>query len=289
VITFSLVDLESDAERQECVRTLRLQLNSFALYALSTPLLLVGTRKADVKGGAAKLKVLSAVLERELKYCPNFEQLQRNDGEGLVFYGVENSAGIGGDETIRSLVGAIEAAARGLPSMKTLIPPGWVAVYDELTKLHKASERPHLSLTELISIAEGCGLPHKPETMSLECEVSAMLRSLPACDYCSLLAAHYSLLTTHCSLLAAHCSLLTAHCSLLTAHCSPHCSLLTAHCPLPTAHYSLLQVDAMLGYLHALGAVLWYDLPKLRELVIIDSELSQLQSLLDNCSMNISQ
>ena len=28
----------------------------------------------------------------------------------------------------------------------------------------------------------------------------------------------------------------------------------------------------MLGYLHALGAVLWYDLPKLRELVIIDPQ-----------------
>ena len=44
-------------------------------------------------------------------------------------------------------------------------------------------------------------------------------------------------------------------------------------CGMPHAGFTLEQeLEALLGYLHALNAVLWYDTPELRDLVILDPQ-----------------
>ena len=200
-VCFSLPELEAAGTRGECVDQIRFQLDAFATRGRSTPLLLIGTRKGDV--ASAQLPELSSLLDRELRGCPAYDRLVRNaQEEDLAFFGVENSRGIEGDPTIPRLISAVEDAARELPSMKLRVPPGWIAVSDELFKLCSAEQpRPHLSRAELLELAARCGMPHKPQTMSLEREV-----------------------------------------------------------------------DVMLGYMHSLGTVLWFDLPRLRELVVIDPQ-----------------
>ena len=54
-------------------------------------------------------------------------------------------------------------------------------MYDELCKLATAEcPRPHIPRSELLEVARRCGLPHKPERMSLEREVDVMLGYLHA-------------------------------------------------------------------------------------------------------------
>ena len=107
--------------------------------------------------------------------------LQVRDDEGedsLAFFAVENKEGLN-DPTIRRLVAAIECTAKALPSMKVRVPPGWIAVYDQLCEMAKATPpRQHLPRSELLEIAGDCGLPHKPGTMGLEREVDLMLSFL---------------------------------------------------------------------------------------------------------------
>ena len=97
------------------------------------------------------------------------------DGEGdLSFFAVENSKGFAADPTIRELAAAIEKATDDLPTMKLRVPPGWLKVYDELRR--RPSMKPpqqHLPLSEVVSIAAQCGLPHRG--LQLEHEVHAML------------------------------------------------------------------------------------------------------------------
>ena len=171
-VCFSLPELQKES-RYLRINEIRMQLDAFATRGRSTPLLLIGTRKGEVTG---ELSELSSFLEKELKGCPALVHLVRNTEEDLAFFGVENSEGIDGDPTILRLIAAIEAAARGLPSMKLRVPPGWIAVSDELFKLTSAEHpRPNMSRAELVEIAGRCGLPHKPATMSLEREVDIML------------------------------------------------------------------------------------------------------------------
>ena len=171
-VCFSLPDLQKSTHRMR-INEIRLQLDAFATRGLSTPLMLVGTRKDEVTG---ELSELSSFLEKELKGCPALNNLVRNTEEDLAFFGVENSKGIDGDPTILHLIAAIENTARNLPSMKLRVPPGWIAVMDELYKLMSAEQpRLHLSRTELIEIARRCGLPHKQAKMPLEREVDVML------------------------------------------------------------------------------------------------------------------
>jgi hypothetical protein len=197
-VCFSLPELQKKG-RDRRIAEIRQQLDAFATRGRFTPLLLVGTRKGEVDGS---LSELSSFLEKELQGCPALDNLVRNEEEDLAFFAVENSLGIEGDPTILRLVTAIEAAAKALPSVQLRVPPGWIAVSDELYALQSDKiPRSHIARAELLEIAGRCGLPHQPKAMSLEREV-----------------------------------------------------------------------DVMLSFLHALGAVLWFDLPRLRELVVIDTQ-----------------
>ena len=82
------------------------QLESIQVFAAGAPVILAGTRKGEVEGGAAALKRLSADLLRELeKQCaPAVAGLERDKASGLCFFGVENSRGYAGDATIQELM-----------------------------------------------------------------------------------------------------------------------------------------------------------------------------------------
>jgi hypothetical protein len=176
VLVFSMPKLQNPALRASALAQLRTQLDSFRVHASSSPLLLVGTRKDEaVKAGggdeAHVLRELSKGLRSDLTNA-RLKNLVEN-GE-LCFFPVENSRGYRGDETIRQLVAAINAAAMKLESMNQRVPLGWLAVYDELRK----QETQWLSLANLTAIAMQQGLPHMPESMSIEREVEVMLRFL---------------------------------------------------------------------------------------------------------------
>ena len=209
MLVFNLIHLAKPDRRDRCITQLRLQLDSFAVHASTAPLLLVGTRRAEALTLGVTLESLSEVLESELKHSPAFKHVVRN--APLCFFPIENSEGFGGDETIRKLVVAIEGAAMKLDSMKQRVPAGWLAVYDQLSAMHAAGggkeggkeggARQWLTLSELMHVAKGCGLPHDPRRIPLEREVQLML-----------------------------------------------------------------------AYFHSLGAVCWYDLPGLRELIVLDPQ-----------------
>ena len=200
LVVFSLASLSDDFAGT--VDSTVAQLQSIQLFATGAPVILVGTRKGEVRGGARALKALSDRLHEQLhrRCAPAIEGLQLSHlpahGE-MCFYGVENSNGFAGDATIRELVGAIEKAALQLPSMKQRVPLKWLRVLDALRSL-SAIER-CVSLSAVKAIAQQRGLPHPGIEGGLE-------RELPA----------------------------------------------------------------MLSFFTSLNAVLWYDTPKLRDLVIID-------------------
>ena len=116
-----------------------MQVKSIQMFAAGAPVLLVGTRRGEVSGGDAELQQMSDRMLAELKKAcaPAVEGLVMNqlNGSRLCFFGIENQKGYQGDETIRELVKAIEAAAHTLPSMKRKVPLPWLLVYDELRKM----------------------------------------------------------------------------------------------------------------------------------------------------------
>jgi len=142
------------------------------------PILLVGTRKGDVAGGDAELRGLSDKMLGWLeKVCaPALGGLHRNQQSGHCFYAIENSRGYKGDATIRALVGAIEAVALKLPSMKQKVPLNWLRVHDALRAL-AASQR-CVSLQRVRTLARQHGLPHAG--LDLEIELKGMLEHFHA-------------------------------------------------------------------------------------------------------------
>ena len=154
IVCFSLPDILRLDTRGKSIEDIRFRLDSFAVHAPETPVLLVGTHKDAVAPG--DLKKVSATLDKEFGSC--LVKLVRNaEEDNLAFYGVENSKGIKGDATIRNLVLAIERSARELPSMRMRVPPGWIAVFDELSK--EKAVQPHLTRSRLVEIATRLRLP----------------------------------------------------------------------------------------------------------------------------------
>jgi hypothetical protein len=200
LVVFSLLQLRDDFAH--CVQSTVEQLQSIQLFAPDAPVVLAGTHKEEALDGRhpRTLKVVNDRLLAELhKQCaPAISGLQTAHLAGvgeLCFFPLENSKGYHGDESIRSLVAAIEKAAHSLPSMNQRVPLRWLRVLDELRTLTR-SERTS-SLSAVCELAQRHGLPH------------------PGLDF-------------------------------------------------------ELEMRAMLSFFHSLNAVLWYDTPRLRELVVLD-------------------
>ena len=177
MLVFSLPDLQNPNLFKNSIAQLRVQLDSFAVHASESPLLLVGTRKDEAVaaggGGDAALARLSTDLCKALTSARLAKVRPNGD---LCFFPIENSKGFAGDETIRKLVGAIEEVAMELKSMKERVPAGWLAVYDELAREVSATPpRQLLSLADVTKIASRFGLPHDPARFPLEREVQLML------------------------------------------------------------------------------------------------------------------
>ena len=147
------------------------QLNAVQLSASEgAPIILVGTRKGAVNDDESTLRTLSEQLESELQtHCISaMAGLVRDNARRLCFFAVENSRNFEGDETIRDLVGAIEAAAHSLPSISKKVPFSWFRVLDEMRKLSERQERPIVAvrsqptdpegIESVYSIAEACGI-----------------------------------------------------------------------------------------------------------------------------------
>ncbi|KOO26944.1 gtp-binding protein [Chrysochromulina tobinii] len=180
MLVFSLPDLQNPNLFKNSIAQLRVQLDSFAVHASESPLLLVGTRKDEAVaaggGGHAALKGLSDELIEALDARLREVRLKMPLNGDLCFFPIENSKGFAGDETIRELVGAIEEAAMELDSMKERVPAGWLAVYDALAlEMSATPPRQQLSLAEVTAIASRFGLPHDPARLPLEQEVQQML------------------------------------------------------------------------------------------------------------------
>ena len=169
LVVFSLPKLQQAFE--DTVETTVGQLKSIQLFATGAPIILVGTRKDEVTGGAKALKDLSTKLLAALQsQCgPAVKGLERDSEGDLCFFAIENSKGIKGDSTIRQLVKAIERAARKLPSMKMTLPPAWLRVYDELKKRQKRC----LPLEEVRGVAQRFGMPSAD--VSVDEELTTML------------------------------------------------------------------------------------------------------------------
>ena len=156
---------------EDTVNTIVAQLQSIQVLATGAPVILVGTRKDEVRGGTAALADLSErLLDAVQKRCgPAVEGLERDTESGLCFFAIENSKGFKGDATIRQLVQAIERTARKQPSMKLTLPAAWLRVLDALKK---RKERCVL-LEEVRSVAQRHGLPSAD--VPLEEELAVML------------------------------------------------------------------------------------------------------------------
>jgi hypothetical protein len=188
VVVFSLVDLQSEtpAIRKKAVGQLVASLNSITVHADTAPVLLVGTRKDQVKPTekdtppgefprrrAGALRELSDQLEAALQHCPAFK-CREDDGD-LCFFAIENSRGFEGDETVRNLAMAIDKATDALPVMQKRVPADWLAVYDAFRScMEQSPPRQWLSLSDVTSIAADCGMPHR-STLTLEQETRALL------------------------------------------------------------------------------------------------------------------
>ena len=191
MVVFSLAELAESFF--DCVESTIAQIKSIQLFAAGAPLILAGTRKGEVKGGAETMRALSGKLLAELrKRCaPAIGGLIMNaadeaatmrgggggggggsgEGGGLCFFAIENSQGYHGDATIKALVAAVETAAHKLPSMKRRVPLPWLGVYDEIRRV--GATRRKISFSELSSLAQKYGLPHPGFT--LEQELGALL------------------------------------------------------------------------------------------------------------------
>ena len=169
LVVFSLPKLQQAFE--DTVETTVGQLKSIQLFATGAPVILVGTRKDDVTGGAKALKDLSTKLLAALQsQCgPAVKGLERDSEGDLCFFAIENSKGIKGDSTIRQLVKAIERAARKLPSMQMTLPPAWLRVHDELKQRQKRC----LPLEEVRGVAQRFGVPSAD--VSVDEELTMML------------------------------------------------------------------------------------------------------------------
>lgn len=68
-------------------------------------MLLAGTRRDEVQGGAQALKELSSKFLKALRQrcAPAIAGLQIDTATGLCFFGIENSKGFVGDATIRNV------------------------------------------------------------------------------------------------------------------------------------------------------------------------------------------
>ena len=174
MLVFSLASLQEPLSQRDTIAHLEARLNSIAVHASSAPVLLVGTRKDEVKGGQVEaLAALSELLHKALiGNCPAYKWLVPD--EDSCFFAVENSRGFDGDETIQKLAAAIDKATDSLPTMQKLVPAGWLRVYDELRRrLTVDTPEQWLPLATVMSIASQCGLPHRG--LQLEQEVRALL------------------------------------------------------------------------------------------------------------------
>ena len=171
MVVFSLAKLqESFASTLEATIS---QLRSIQVFAAGAPIILAGTRRDQVQGGEAALTKLSDQLMEALqRQCaPAVAGLERDPKTGRCFFGIENSKGYKGDETIRELVKAVEAAAYKLPSMQQKVPLEWLRVHDELRKVGQVQRRVRLDAVRAIALKHG--LPHAGFT--IEEELPAML------------------------------------------------------------------------------------------------------------------
>lgn len=178
VVVFSLSEMLEVEE--SCIGSTIDQLKSIHLFASKAPVLLVGTCKDDLytrhgsMGAERVLRQMSKRLVGRLRQrCgPMVENLCWNDE--LAFFPVENSKDFGGDSTFSALVGAIDKAARALPSMAKKVPLPWLKVLDEMRAAAQSRRCMPFKEVERIGADHGMPLAWKEGT-SLSAEIEAML------------------------------------------------------------------------------------------------------------------
>eukprot|EP00931_Biecheleriopsis_adriatica_P061133 TRINITY_DN3674_c0_g1_i2.p1 TRINITY_DN3674_c0_g1~~TRINITY_DN3674_c0_g1_i2.p1 ORF type:complete len:1121 (+),score=202.71 TRINITY_DN3674_c0_g1_i2:124-3486(+) len=179
LVVFNMADLlcstSEEAGAGACQRrsaamdNLRYWLNSIALHANGAPVILVGTRKDEIKNAAAHRKISDLLWEKfQLRLS---EQVYPNtqiqpDGEGLWFFPIDNTLSgsrygksIARDPVVSDLQTAIEAAAREDPLdyLERQIPVKWRGVLDILTELGR--DKHVLKLQEVKDVADRQGMP----------------------------------------------------------------------------------------------------------------------------------
>ena len=149
VAVFSMVELAEEATREKALDQLRRALTSVAVHAADAPVMLVGTRRAEVEGRALATAIeLSDMLRSRLKDCPSFANAIYDDGHaagaaaGLCcFFAVENKLGHA-DGAVLRLAAAIDKATDGLPTMQKKVPAAWLRVFDRLRALARPADAP---------------------------------------------------------------------------------------------------------------------------------------------------
>ena len=199
LVVFSLVKMEEQPE--ECVEEVAHQIQSIHLFAPGGPIILVGTRKDQMRHGDEMLRMSGQLWTHLHRRCgpavSNIITCGASEGTDLCFFGIENERGFWHDATIQELVRGIGTASEALPSVKERVPLSRLRVYDEL-RLVAASDS-CVQLGTALEIAERCGMPHRGFVMEEE-------------------------------------------------------------------------LPAKLRYFHSLNALLWWDTPELRELVLLDAQ-----------------
>ena len=174
VVVFSMVKMEEQFE--ECVDEVVQQIQSIHLFAPGGPIILVGTRKDQVRRDDALSRLSGEMWSRLLQRCDSATSCIVLDGAPedapLCFFGIENERGFCHDATIPQLVSAIGAASENLPLTRQREPLLWLRVYDEFRSV--SAVHSCMQLDRAKEVAERCGMPHAGFTM--EEELPAMLR-----------------------------------------------------------------------------------------------------------------
>ena len=167
-------------KRASCFSYLTFWLNSIYLHAKAAddsvaPILLVGTHGDRIRS-AAEHEAISSMIHERFKASPVFssviplKQGTAGSGRGLLwFFPVDNTKS-SADDSIDKMKAAVQECLKKEEYLKRKVPLPWLRTLDAV----QATKQPHISLDEVMSIAEQRGLP--VTQLPLEDEVLRMLK-----------------------------------------------------------------------------------------------------------------
>lgn len=248
VTALAVVQLQDHFE--ESIASTVSQLHSIQLFAAGAPVILAGTHRDGVRGGKSALETLSNDLLARLEQlaAPAIKGLLKPTGSpNHCFFAIENSKGIEGDATIRQLVGAIERAARALPSLQQNVPLPWLLVHDELRALQSGGRFVDTDDMGMDNVGvDNVGM-YAVEEQEQTVEDNSPVQSARTQSPVRTLS-----FTEVCEIARRHGLGPSGRDGMFSATTLEH------------------EVSAMLSFFHSLSVVLWWDTPLLRDLVILD-------------------